>query len=150
MNNRLVLFALHQMQGIGWKTVAGLVRQFPELSDIMMLKYVDWLELGLTPVRSEQVIKGMRELESGQMDRKLKLYEDRQIGWTCLWDADYPGLLRETAAPPWILYYRGRLELAHRRVLPWSERVILQPMVKSRHSGYPHRSRRRVCVWSAD
>ncbi|NTZ18224.1 DNA-protecting protein DprA [Paenibacillus sp. JMULE4] len=114
MNNRLVLFALHQMQGIGWKTVAGLVRQFPELSDIMMLKYVDWLELGLTPVRSEQVIKGMRELESGQMDRKLKLYEDRQIGWTCLWDADYPGLLRETAAPPWILYYRGHLELAHR------------------------------------
>lgn len=114
MDNRLMLFALNQMQGIGWKTVAGLVRRFPELSDILTLRYADWLELGLTPVRSEQVIKGLQELESGHLDRQLKLYEDRHIGWVCLWDENYPELLRETAAPPWILYYRGRLEFAHK------------------------------------
>ncbi|MBP1156020.1 MULTISPECIES: DNA-processing protein DprA [unclassified Paenibacillus] len=114
MDNRLMLFALHQMEGIGWKTVSRLVRQFPVLSDILTLNYAEWLELGLTPLRAEQVTMGLQQLQSGRPDKQLKLYEERQIGWISVWDEDYPELLKETAEPPWILYFHGRLEFIHK------------------------------------
>ncbi|KPV60690.1 DNA processing protein DprA [Paenibacillus sp. A3] len=114
MDNRSMLFALHHMEGTGSKTIGRLLRQFPQLCDILSLSYADWLEFGLTPVRAEQMVRGIGSLTEARLDTMRSRYEELHIEWVVLGDDRYPAMLLETADPPWILYYRGQLDIVNR------------------------------------
>ncbi|CAG7623447.1 DNA-processing protein DprA [Paenibacillus allorhizosphaerae] len=112
MNNRDLLFALHHMAGIGFKTISRLTETFTHLTDMLAFTKDDWIGFGLPASKAEQLCKGLDALEPQGLEAKWKQYADRGIGWITVWDESYPHLLKETAGPPWILYYIGDIALA--------------------------------------
>ncbi|MEK8130244.1 DNA-processing protein DprA [Paenibacillus filicis] len=114
MNNRQYLFALHQLQGIGWKTIHQIVTRLSSLEDLGSMEASDWMELGFTPGRSRALSALRHSLNDGQLGQALERYEQAGIRWLTIWDEDYPEMLRETADPPWVLYVRGNLDLLGR------------------------------------
>ncbi|WP_159884422.1 DNA-processing protein DprA [Paenibacillus puerhi] len=114
MDNRHCLFALHQLQGIGWKTIQQIMMRLSSLDDVDMMEAADWMELGFTPGRARSLSTLRNSLRDGQLESAVSSYEQAGIRWMTVWDDDYPELLRETADPPWILYTRGDLSLLNR------------------------------------
>ncbi|MCZ8512383.1 DNA-processing protein DprA [Paenibacillus filicis] len=114
MNNRQALFALHQIPGIGWKTIERVAARVPELTDIFAFSSKDWTDLGLPPARAELIYRGLLPFYKDGLKRIEAVYGDQGIGWVTVWDEDYPELLRETAQPPWVLYYRGQLDMVRK------------------------------------
>lgn len=114
MDNRHMLFVLHHMEGIGWKTISTLVNQFPNLDQMKMFTKDDWLHSGIPASRVDLLVKGFQKMNSGTVEALLEEYDYKQIKWVTMWDEAYPELLREIPQPPWILYYQGNLELTKR------------------------------------
>ncbi|WP_372814076.1 DNA-processing protein DprA [Paenibacillus sp.] len=114
MNNRHLLFALHQLPGIGWKTIQRLVSRFETLDDMRTLEPREWTQFGFTPGRAGQMSSALRELSERTLEDWLARYEREGIRWLTVWDADYPALLKETADPPWIIYGKGDFSLSGR------------------------------------
>jgi DNA processing protein len=108
MDNRTVLIMLHHLDKIGWKTIQHIVKRFPRLKDAAQLTAEDWVEQGFTDTRSQVIAKAFLELTLAQTEKSLELYRSMGIGILTLFD---DLMLKQTAQPPWVLYYRGRAEL---------------------------------------
>jgi DNA processing protein len=111
MDNRTLLIMLHQVNQIGWKTLLCIISRFTQLIDAAKLNASEWQELGLTASRAEAVARTFMELTEERIEMVLEKYRLRDIGIVTIFDETYPYLLRQTAQPPWVLYYRGRAEL---------------------------------------
>lgn len=109
------LIALHEASGIGDLAICGVVRYgmaYPAvLPDAPNLREADWRAMGLTARQAEAAVDSLRP-ESRQ--RRARRYRETGIGIMTFLDERYSPLLREIADPPWVLYYRGNWELAHR------------------------------------
>lgn len=108
MNHRTVLVALHELEGIGWKTIRRLLDYFPDLTELAELPSGKISALRLAP--------GKAELLAGRLtpDFLLRIeeaYEHSHIAPVARGEEDYPPLLNETAFPPWVLYAIGRKEM---------------------------------------
>ncbi|TVY10666.1 DNA-processing protein DprA [Paenibacillus cremeus] len=112
MNNRQMLFALHHMQGIGYKTIYRLLETFTQLSEMLQFTKEDWIGFGLGSVKAEQLCRGLSALDAEAITNKERQYAEKGIEWVTFWDEAYPKLLKETADQPWIMYYMGDLALA--------------------------------------
>ncbi|NOU93445.1 DNA-protecting protein DprA [Paenibacillus sp. LMG 31456] len=114
MNNTNILIALHHIENVGWKTIQTIVNRFPVLSEMLYLQAGDWQALGLTASRAVELAKNLNELTALTLENLLKGYNSKGIGIVSYFDEDYPDLLKETAQPPWVLYYRGNPKLMKR------------------------------------
>ncbi|MCS7461908.1 DNA-processing protein DprA [Paenibacillus doosanensis] len=114
MNNRTILIALHHMEGIGWKTMERIVSRFPDLTEPLALEAADWQGLGLSASRAEKLAAAMRRWDERAAESLLDAYRSREIGIMTIFDERYPELLKQTAQPPWVLYYRGSVSLLER------------------------------------
>lgn len=113
---RELLLALHEAEGVGDLAICGVVQygiNHPQRlrGDYGAFRARDWREMGLKPSQCDAVIASIRP-ESQQ--RRARRCREGGIGIMTFVDERYPPLLREIADPPWILYYRGNWELAHR------------------------------------
>jgi DNA processing protein len=108
LEERDLLFGLNEVQGIGWKSIekifgAGLLTEKafscpPEV----------WVQAGL----SEKLSAHLSSMYKPEWIRARRtLMEESGTGLLTILDEHYPICLKETAEPPWVLYYRGRLEL---------------------------------------
>jgi DNA processing protein len=104
MNNRLILFGLHQLEGIGWKTILKLTTHLPELKAIFTLTVEQIKELN---VKTQQAEILSSRLTPDFIMKKMQTYEQANIGFVTICDESYPDLLKETAQPPWVLYFKG-------------------------------------------
>ncbi|MBY9081873.1 DNA-processing protein DprA [Paenibacillus sp. HN-1] len=110
MNTRDILLGLHEVEGIGWKSIDK-IRKAGFLSDLAFeLKQEDWEDIGLKPILSAKLAG---HFTPEWIRGRIHLNGDAGIGIMTLLDEDYPARLREIAQPPWVLYYRGRVELMH-------------------------------------
>lgn len=114
MDNRTILLAIHQMEGIGWKTIDRLVKSFPSLTDTLSLEASDWQSLGISAVRSQALANMLQTLDDSRIKAMLEPYASKQIGMVTIYDEHYPVLLKQTNQPPWVLYTRGSVELMNR------------------------------------
>lgn len=111
MEERDMLFGLNEVEGIGWKSIDKISKAGFLTEKAFYCNQQDWEKIGLTEKMSihlaatfsEEWIKGRR-----------LLMEESSVGMVTLFDADYPTLLKETAQPPWVIYFRGHLELISR------------------------------------
>lgn len=111
MNNRIMLIALHELDGIGWKTIQKLVCRFPDLTDLLGASESLLQTLELPPGKPELLLSGLTESYAEGAGRK---YEAGSIVPITRGEPEYPQLLDATAQPPWVLYTRGRRELLER------------------------------------
>lgn len=112
MNDRLALLHLHNMEGIGWRTISHLTNHYSELSEVFHRSGVDASCKGLLRLPEVKALeKGLHHYHQSSVERLAQLYEHKGIGWLTIWDEDYPELLRQIASPPWILYYKGSKKL---------------------------------------
>lgn len=106
MNNHTILVALHEMEGIGWKTIHHLVRCFPDLADLLGASTSMLQATGLPPGRAGILQTKLTEDYVEGIKRK---YMGGSITPISRGQEAYPRLLEETAQPPWVLYTIGSL-----------------------------------------
>jgi DNA processing protein len=114
MDNRMILIGLHELEGIGWKTILKLMNRFLDPQDILTLSVESLAGLHL---HSKQIDLIANNLTPAFVSQKLIHYEQRRIRIVTLLDQEYPAILKETAEPPWVLYYKGDLDLVRQPLL---------------------------------
>lgn len=113
---RELLLALHETAGVGDSTICGIVQygmRHPRSLHVNAesLREGDWREMGLTVAQAAAVVDSLRP-EARR--RRAQRYRESGIGIMTFLDDRYSPMLREIIDFPWVLYYRGNWELAHR------------------------------------
>nr|WP_211746035.1 DNA-processing protein DprA [Paenibacillus sp. Marseille-Q4541] len=111
MEDRLILFGLHEMDGIGRKTIARLLASGNLLSDMLKYETQDWIHSGLTAERASMMKEYFHE---SWIYERLELLLKERVEFVTYLDKEYPILLKETADPPWVLYTKGDINLLHK------------------------------------
>ena len=105
---RLMLVALHELDGIGWKTIDRVLKHVSLSYQMLNYSHHDWENAGLTRDRAEYVV---RQLSKERMEKRREQLALRGIEVITIWDDAYPDLLKEIHQPPWVLYCLGQREL---------------------------------------
>ncbi|WP_189012867.1 DNA-processing protein DprA [Paenibacillus marchantiophytorum] len=108
MDNRLILIGLHELEGVGWKTILHLLNRFPEPERLLTLSTA---ELTAKGIRASVAAQIATQFNRSFIEEKLHLYRKQSIQIITILDDDYPPILKEIAQPPWVLYVKGKLSL---------------------------------------
>lgn len=104
---RALLVALHETEGVGWKTIERLMnRGLPE--EMLDYKEPDWHDCGIS-------VEIARRLSSTLRDRTLFLMAKPPQGIEIVTrlDETYPDMLQSSPQAPWVLYTMGNVHLLH-------------------------------------
>ncbi|WNR46633.1 DNA-processing protein DprA [Paenibacillus roseipurpureus] len=104
MDNRHCLIGLHELEGVGWKTIDGLLRRFPEPSVLLQLSVDEMIASGIRTAVAEGIAQYLTPFF---VEQKLEMYHRQAIQIVTRLDEDYPAQLQEIAQPPWVLYVKG-------------------------------------------
>ena len=113
---REILIALHETDGVGRVTIAtiflyGAMKGPGSLRHSGGYLAGDWRDMGLS---ARQALAAEKSVRPASAERRESRYATRRMDVVTYLDDEYPPLLREISDPPWVLYYRGRLELLKR------------------------------------
>jgi DNA processing protein len=112
--SRETLVALHETEGIGWVTIRDLWHSAGERPIREGMREGDLRECGLSQKQAASLAPNLTA-ERAEIRRARRRRSGIEI--VTIADPDYPGLLRETPDPPWVLYYIGKLDMASRPAL---------------------------------
>ncbi|WP_145046285.1 DNA-processing protein DprA [Paenibacillus xylanexedens] len=110
MEERWVLFGLHEMDGVGKKTIAKLLSGQHKFQELLDYTEADWLQAGL---RKDQAHRLAVQFDLDWIDQKRENVYKKGIEVITYLDSNYPILMKETVQPPWVLYGRGDMQLLH-------------------------------------
>ncbi|WP_145408846.1 DNA-processing protein DprA [Paenibacillus xylanexedens] len=110
MEERWILFGLHEMDGVGKKTIAKLLSGQHRLQDLLEYTEADWLEAGL---RKDQAHRLAVQFDLDWIAQRRENVYKQGIEVITYLDSNYPILMKETDQPPWVLYGRGDMQLLH-------------------------------------
>ncbi|WP_409340988.1 DNA-processing protein DprA [Paenibacillus sp. MBLB4367] len=108
MDKRSLLFGLHELPGVGWKTILQLFGLLEEPSHVLEEDSEGLQRYGLMKQRAELIAT---KLSPSFIEERKARYEKAGIRIVTIFDNEYPQLLRETAQPPWVLYTIGEVRL---------------------------------------
>lgn len=111
MQESEILFGLNEVEGIGWQTIHKICAAGLMTGHIFDLGSQDWENIGL---KSSVAVKLATTFTENWIVKRRALMEESGVAMLTVLDEDYPSLLKETSQPPWVIYYRGRLELISR------------------------------------
>lgn len=114
MDNRIILFGLHELEGVGWKTMLQLVNRFPDLQVLFELSAAEIAAQGIRTSVAEGIASQFRH---AFIEERLQLYMKQSIQILTILDEEYPQILKEIAQPPWVLYVKGKPALLNGRLL---------------------------------
>ena len=109
--SRETLVALHEADGIGWLTINRLWQARHRYPICPGMREGDLRACGLTPKQATVVAACLRE---ERIEARLRQHERAGIEILTRADPNYPRQLEETSDPPFVIYFRGRLELIGR------------------------------------
>jgi len=116
MNDRKVLFGLHELEGVGWKSIKLLESAVSGAwSELRHLSPEELKAAGLRATAAENVYARLRDEAS--LEKRAGEYASRSISIVTVLDPHYPALLREIAQPPWVLYCKGELNVLERAAI---------------------------------
>ena len=106
MNNLTYLLALNRMNKIGPRTVAKLLKRWPDLHQMFQLSLAELEAAGLPPLLAQTI----SDFDLNWVKADLDWLNAADNHHLLTWDSpDYPSLLKEIADPPVILYAKGQL-----------------------------------------
>lgn len=108
MKGRDLLFGLNEIQGVGWRTIDKICKAGLLAETVFSCRQEDFERAGLSPAIARLLTTA---LTRKWIEERHSLIEENQLGMLTILDEEYPNMLKESAEPPWVLYYRGRLEL---------------------------------------
>lgn len=108
MDHNELLFGLHELEGIGWKTIDKLLNGIKKLEKLLTMSTEEINGIIGDLKKSDIIANGFSILS---IQGRLEQYQQQNIGFLTVWDERYPERLQEIAQPPWILYYRGDINL---------------------------------------
>ncbi|MFD0616701.1 DNA-processing protein DprA [Paenibacillus sp. GCM10027629] len=108
IEDRLILIGLHQLEGIGSRTIYTLHENLQSFRELFTLDKMDLVAMGI-PI--ERAIYMKEHVTPQRIEQVVDRYNQRHIDIVTILDPEYPELLRETPAPPWVLYTMGNLAL---------------------------------------
>lgn len=111
LEERQILFGLHEIEGVGWITIDKIMKHFKDLHTLMKVSTTE-LNHCLQDSRRAQIIK--QKLTVDYILRRWEEYERLNIHVMTFLDEEYPILLGKIANPPWILYCLGKLDYLYK------------------------------------
>lgn len=114
MDVRTVLFGLHELEGIGWKSIASIIQHTTELQNLFNASPAYLTQCGIAREKAEIIAERLSEFSI--MDR-LSLYNEAGVAVITIFDRQYPYLLKQTSQPPWVLYCKGNTDLLNRPLI---------------------------------
>ncbi len=114
LDERTLLFAIHQLKGIGWKSIDLLMQSLSSLTQIWTLSLEELTGMGI----DEKLVVSIKQQISIEVIQEYQdEYAKRHIHFMTRLDEDYPKLLEEIPQPPWVLYYQGDIQLLHQPLI---------------------------------
>jgi len=102
------VWALRQHGEVGPRTFRALMSHFGNLSAILEAELEELTEIdGLGGKKSQKIFESFGSLQKA--DQFIQSLEKRKIGYSTLFDEDFPRLFMELNDPPPIIFYQGRL-----------------------------------------
>lgn len=114
MDNRTILFALHEMSGVGWKTIQQLITRYPNLQQLLYANHADLIRCGIAQTKAVSILQ---QLNESFVQQRITLYNALQVQIMTWFDQDYPELLKQMPQPPWVLYGKGNFALLNKPLL---------------------------------
>src|SRR5699024_2309291 len=108
VESRNVLFGLHELTGVGWKSIGILMERTKKINDVLNMSNDQLMKLGM-PARQASIIAS--QLSVANIEERLLEYDHKGVKFVTVLDQAYPDLLKELPEHPWMLYYRGNLAL---------------------------------------
>lgn len=107
MNDLKYWLALSQFYKFGPIKFKKLKNYFPDIESAYKASYKDYLEAGLEEKIAEEFMIFKHQIDP---DKLLEKLNKEKLSALTIEDPAYPKLLKQIYDPPFILYYRGRLE----------------------------------------
>lgn len=133
MEERWILFALHDMPNVGWDTLDLIMKQEIDLRLLLENGAAALLRgWGVSRRRAEQI---EQTLTNAYVMSKLNFYYEQNISIVTWYDETYPPMLRFVYKAPWVLYVKGNVEL------------LSQSMIAVVGTRYPTSYGRQAAEW---
>ncbi|WP_153977989.1 DNA-processing protein DprA [Paenibacillus xylanilyticus] len=114
MEKSLILFGLHEMDGVGKKTISKLMTGGHNLPDLLHYDEGDWVQAGL---RKDQATRLVNTFDADWIEHRREAVYKQGIQVITYLDEDYPILMKETVQAPWVMYGRGDMNLLHTKAI---------------------------------
>ncbi|SYZ74717.1 conserved hypothetical protein [Candidatus Zixiibacteriota bacterium] len=102
------VWALREHGEVGPRTFRALMARFGNLAAILEAEMEDLLRIeGLAEKRAHKIMQSFHSLNKSE--KFVTTLKDREIGYSTVFDDDYPRLFTELNDPPPIIFYRGTL-----------------------------------------
>ncbi|HEY2494864.1 MAG TPA: DNA-processing protein DprA [Paenibacillus sp.] len=108
LSEREILIALHELDGIGSKSIERLMNKGALSAHMLHFNDQDWEQAGLPRDKVGSVI---RQLSLDRIEQRSLELMNRKIKVITILDEEYPALLKEAHQPPWVLYCLGNVDL---------------------------------------
>ncbi|MBO2945767.1 DNA-processing protein DprA [Paenibacillus sp. F411] len=106
---KAMLVALHETEGIGWKTIDNLYASGLHM-DMCSYGVKDWTAMGIRVEAAHRLSLHFAEAVENAGNR-LSKEQNEGIRVICILDSMYPDMLKSSPRPPWVMYARGSLDL---------------------------------------
>ncbi|HEY0828208.1 MAG TPA: DNA-processing protein DprA [Bacilli bacterium] len=113
MDDRFILFGLHEINGIGPKSIQNIVNQVPKLQELLTFHSLQTNSPGHTPYGLPfSLIQLIKENLSEQfINNRMDACRTAGVDFVTVIDDHYPESLKQSSQPPWVLYYKGNYNL---------------------------------------
>ncbi len=114
MDQKWLLFGLHEVDGVGWKTIDRIMKITHNLEQYVEYEKQGWFSpalLAQAGIRRDIAGRLQQTLSNTYLEKRIEAYRQEGISIVTRLDDDYPSLLEHADNPPWVLYYKGDLNL---------------------------------------
>ncbi|MGZ0040752.1 DNA-processing protein DprA [Paenibacillus ottowii] len=110
MEERWLLLGLHELEGIGRRTIQRIWSSDYRLHELLHFSERKWIEIGLSPAQARIAAQCYDE---EWVHERYQRIQSSEIDVVTYVDEGYPSLMKETVDPPWVMYTKGDKSLLH-------------------------------------
>ena len=108
LEDRWILFGLHEIKGIGTKTIARFVDANIKWNELLDGNQKKWVNMGVKESLADRIAS---TLTPSWIKKRRELIDKNNITVVTILDEQYPELMKQAVGAPVVLYVKGQLAL---------------------------------------